>query len=114
MLRKHSAVGTQTLPSIPADGKLAGGTVKFTDSDAGVNWAQFDVVQDKCSGCFTPFAFDPGVSGLTQGQFNFDIWCKGSSSFLITLKLTLKDVQGHVSNPYPFSFECRASTIIAR
>lgn len=104
-----SQITDLTFPSsITGDTKPNDGTVTFTDSDGGINWAQFDVVQATCRDenpdCFPSFGFDPGVSNLTNGQFTFDMWCEGD--FYWSIAATLSDAQGNVSNPWVFSVKC--------
>jgi hypothetical protein len=95
-------------PSIPGDGESKYGTVAFTDTDAGINSASFNVLQASCRDdnpdCFQSFAFNPGVTDLKNGQFTFDMWCEGD--FYWTTEITLSDVQGNVSNPWMFSVKC--------
>lgn len=97
--------------SILGDGVSVNGTVEFKDPDAsvtwgqGVTWAQFDVLGDTCSGCFQPFGFDPGVIDLRKGKFDFYMWCT-APGFSWTMKLTLRDEQNKISNPYTFSIAC--------
>jgi hypothetical protein len=85
--------------------------VQFTDNNAGVNWAQFDVSKtcDECD--FQPFGFDPEVSEFTEGEFDFFIWCTTDEGYSWTMRLTLKDVDGHVSDPVDFSIKCEPPPI---
>jgi hypothetical protein len=91
-------------PSIPGDGIPRFGHVGFSDPDGDIVFASFDVVSDTCGGCFTPFAFDPNVFGLTEGSFDFFMWCVGSFSW--TLAVTLEDAQGNISDPHEFTTTC--------
>jgi hypothetical protein len=101
-----------TFPSaILGNKKPVPGTVEFTDSNAGVNWAQFDVESDTCGGCFKSFGFDPNkfdpkVKKLTKGKFKFHMWCEHEKGFTWSMKVTLRDIQRHVSKPYRFSVKC--------
>jgi len=102
--------------AIAGDGQEVYGTVQFTDNNAGVNWAQFDVLEDTCGGCFTPFSFDPNsfdpeISGLVEGEFEFFMHCTTEEGFSWTMRLTLKDLEGHVSEPVNFSIACEPPPI---
>jgi hypothetical protein len=93
--------------SIPGDGKSRNVTVSFTDSNAGIVWAQLDLLTDTCGGCLTPLtSFDPQVSKLTTGQFNMQFWCKTTQGFSWTLQVYLKDMTGLVSPPKPYEIKC--------
>ena len=60
---------------------------------------RFDVVN---AVRFTPFSFEPNVSGKTSGSFSFRIWATMKQT--VTLKVTLIDRLGNKSEPYYFSF----------
>ena len=51
-------------------------------------------------------SFDPEVSDFVAGWFEFIIWCYTETGFSWTEKITLQDVEGHVSDPVDFSIAC--------
>lgn len=53
-------LGVDFSKEIPADGNKFLGTVRFRDTDGDIVLAKFEVVQARL---FSPFEFDPGVSG---------------------------------------------------
>jgi len=84
---------------ILADGGKITSYVSFFDPNGDITSVRFDVVN---AVRFTPFSFDPNVSGKTNGSFSFRIWTTMKQT--VTLKVTLYDRQGNKSEPYYFSF----------
>jgi hypothetical protein len=91
--------GIEFPSAIRADGKKTRGYVSFFDPDGDITYVRFDVVN---AVRFTPFSFEPNVSGKTSGSFSFRIWATMKQS--VTLKVTLIDRLGNKSEPYYFSF----------
>jgi hypothetical protein len=90
---------------IPAAAGRTSGTVEFSDPNADVTHAYFDVVSTTGSS-FTAFDFDPGVLGRSSGSIAFFIGCAGpgACSGTTVLSVTLADAQGYRSLPVQFSF----------
>lgn len=84
---------------ITADGNSVAGHVRFRDLDGDVVQAEFEVVEALV---FTPFAFDPGVQGVTDGTFEFSVFTVIPQE--VALRVTLIDAQGHRSQPMEFRF----------
>jgi hypothetical protein len=84
---------------ILADGGKITSYVSFFDPNGDITSVRFDVVN---AVRFTPFSFDPNVSGKTSGSFSFRIWATMKQT--VTLKVTLIDRQGNKSEPYYFGF----------
>jgi hypothetical protein len=114
----RDALGVPVITTVEFPSSIVGdhhdepGTVYFTDNNAGVNWAQFDVESDTCGGCMQPFGFDPndfntGVSDLTEGQFDFHMWCETDTGHTWTTKITLRDKDDNMSDPYTLSVQCK-------
>ncbi|MFN3309269.1 MAG: hypothetical protein ACK44E_08685 [Anaerolineales bacterium] len=85
---------------IPNDGSRINGTVRFRDPDGDINWVRFETL----SGRFTPFSFDPSVSGQTSGSLGFLIWCNETQT--VTVRVILQDRAGNESVPFDFTFRC--------
>lgn len=85
---------------IPNNGSRINGTVRFRDPDGDINWVRFETL----SGNFTPFSFDPEVSGQTSGSFGFLIWCNETQT--VTVRVILQDQAGNESAPFDFTFRC--------
>ncbi|HSG81359.1 MAG TPA: hypothetical protein VLC48_03840 [Gemmatimonadota bacterium] len=81
------------------------GTVEFSDRNADITHAYFDLVSTTGSS-FTPFDFDPDVLGQSSGTFDFNLGCLGPEdcSGTTVLSVTLEDAEGHSSEPVQFSF----------
>ena len=90
---------------IPAAPGTTSGSVEFSDPNADVTHAYFDVVSTTGSS-FTPFDFDPAVLGRSSGSFTFNIGCMGpgTCSGTTVLSVTLADARGNRSQPVQFSF----------
>jgi hypothetical protein len=90
---------------IPAAAGTTSGTVEFSDPNADVTRAYFDLVSTTGSS-FTPFDFDPAVLGRSSGSFTFYLGCMGpgTCSGTTVLSVTLADAQGNHSLPVQFSF----------
>ncbi len=84
---------------ITADGSSVTGHVRFRDLDGDVVQAEFEVVEALA---FTPFAFDPGMQGVTDGTFEFSVFTVIPQE--VALRVTLIDAQGHRSQPMEFRF----------
>jgi hypothetical protein len=91
--------GIEFSGAIRADGDKIRGYVSFFDPNGDITYVRFDVVN---AVRFTPFSFEPDISGETSGSFSFRIWC--STKQTVTLKVTLYDRKGNKSEPYYFSF----------
>jgi len=91
--------GVEFPGAIRADGEKTTGYVSFFDPNGDITSVRFDVVN---AARFTPFSFEPNVSGKTSGSFSFRIW--STTKQAVTLKITLYDRQGNKSEPYYFSF----------
>jgi hypothetical protein len=91
--------GVEFPSAIRADGEKTRGYVSFFDPNGDITSVRFDVAN---AVRFTPFSFEPNVSGKTSGSFSFRIWATMKQT--ITLKVTLYDRQGNKSEPYYFSF----------
>ena len=91
-------------------GEQADVAVLFRDTDAGVNWMQFDVVSLDCpAGCdIAATGFNPEVELLNEGVIPFINQCINPTPFVNTavLALSLRDCQGNVSEPANFTFIC--------
>jgi hypothetical protein len=87
---------------ILADGGKITSYVSFFDPNGDITSVRFDVVN---AIRFTPFSFDPNVSGETSGPFSFWIWTTTKQT--VTLKITLIDRLGNKSEPYYFSFRAK-------
>jgi hypothetical protein len=95
-----------TFPStIPATPGRTSGTVAFTDASGDINHAYFNVVSTAGSP-FTPFDFDPSVTGRTNGTFGFNLGCNGPNNCTGTtvLSVTLEDAHGDRSAATWFTF----------
>ena len=86
--------------AIRADGEKTRGYVSFFDPNGDISWVRFDVVN---AVYFTPFSFEPDISGEISGSFSFRIWATMKKT--VTLKVTLIDRSGNKSKPYYFSFK---------
>ncbi|MCK4598447.1 hypothetical protein KAU37_01260 [Candidatus Bipolaricaulota bacterium] len=84
---------------ILADGGKITSYVSFFDPNGDITSVRFDVVN---AVRFTPFSFEPDISGKTSGSFSFRIWATIRQN--VTLKVTLIDRLGNKSEPYYFSF----------
>jgi hypothetical protein len=84
------------------------GSVSFSALDGDVVFAYFDIVSDTCGGTctLTPFSFDPGVRGQTEGSFTFYNRCISDFSFSWTTAVTLVDALGLVSDPFLYTVTC--------
>lgn len=91
--------GIEFPSAIRADGDKTRGYVSFFDPNGDITFVRFDVAN---AVRFTPFSFEPNVSGKTSGSFSFRIW--GGTKQTVTLKVTLYDRQGNKSEPYYLSF----------
>jgi hypothetical protein len=91
--------GVEFPSAIRADGEKNQGYVSFFDPNGDITSVRFDVVN---AVRFTPFSFEPNVSGKTSDSFSFRIWATMKQS--VTLKVTLIDRLGNKSEPYYFSF----------
>jgi|GEM_PF-1688780 len=85
--------------AIAANGEKKRGYISFFDPDGDITSVRFDVVN---AVHFTPFRFDPNVSGEIRGTFRFRIYCNTRQT--VTLKVTLYDRAGNASKPYLFTF----------
>ncbi len=87
---------------ITADGTSVRGQVRFRDPDGDIVRVEFAVVEALV---FAPFAYDPGVAGLVEGEFEFGIYTVIPQE--IVLRATLIDAQGQRSQPAEFRFIAR-------
>jgi len=85
--------------AIAANGEKNRGYISFFDPDGDITSVRFDVVN---AVRFTPFSFEPNVDGETTGSFRFRIYSNTRQT--VTLKVTLYDRRGNVSEPYLFTF----------
>jgi len=85
--------------AIAANGEKNRGYISFFDPDGDITSVRFDVVN---AVRFTPFSFEPNVNGETTGSFRFRIYSNTRQT--VTLKVTLYDRRGNVSEPYLFTF----------
>lgn len=106
-----SIVGPNVIPG----GSSINNRIFFRDENAGINWIQADVLEDSCGGCWLPAGWNPGVSQLTSGSFDFNWWCQcgGSTPFMATYQLRLFDSQGHESPPYVRQVVCDCTSSLA-
>lgn len=114
LLVKNRTAGTPVITavdfpsSIPGDNQNITGKVHFTDSNAGVISAQFNVVEDTCGGCMKSFSVtpDPPVVTVKTGSFSFYMFCHTATGFQWKTQITLKDKDGNVSDPYTLPVRC--------
>jgi len=76
------------------------GVVRFSDPDGDVRKAQFRCVDGRVD----PFTIEPGVGGVTEGSFGFEIQGAFATEHTL-LKVVLVDEEGSESDPVLLSFD---------
>ena len=91
---------------VPSTGEKVPATIIFTDIGEDVVNVKFKVVSAEC--CIQDSTLDVTTRTVwepTGGVITFELTCDTPQS--VTLSATLRDAEGHLSEPYLFSYTCQ-------
>ena len=91
---------------VPSTGEKVPATIIFTDIGEDVVNVKFKVISAAC--CIQDSTLDVTTRTVwepTGGVITFDLTCDTPQA--VTLSATLRDAEGHMSEPYLFSYTCQ-------